>query len=241
MEVCWQIKEKIEDADMVLIGIGEELQLDVDQLLGQEQDVGEDSYAKGVAWLKALQKKEKPEIQEALSFYHELDTLLQKKDYFVVSMCDDDVITESCLDQTKVVCPCGTRKKMQCSTRCVDEVLDTEESKDAVLCPHCGEKMAMNLLSLGNYSEAGYMPQWTNYQKWLTKTLNHKLLILELGVGFRYPSVIRWPFEKVVAFNQKANMVRVNQMFPQIAEEIKEKAVSIPMDSRVFIHESLSE
>ena len=42
------------------------------------------------------------------------------------------------------------------------------------------------------------------YLHWLGFTLNQKLCILELGVGFVQPQVIRFPFEKTCYFNQKS-------------------------------------
>lgn len=69
--------------------------------------------------------------------------------------------------------------------------------------------------------------QWDFYNKWLSCTLNKKLLILELGEGFNTPNIFRWPFEKITLINQKAKMYRVNDEFPQIPEDISGKAVSI--------------
>lgn len=61
------------------------------------------------------------------------------------------------------------------------------------------------------------------------------MLILELGVDFKYPTVIRWPFEKTAFFNEKSHMYRVNKTFFQIPEEMKERIVSVPVNSAEFI------
>ena len=58
--------------------------------------------------------------------------------------------------------------------------------------------------------------------------MNRRLCILELGVGFQYPQVIRWPFEKIAMYNQKAHLIRVSAKFPQLAEELSQKGVSVP-------------
>lgn len=44
--------------------------------------------------------------------------------------------------------------------------------------------------------------QWNGYMNWLSRTLNRKLVILELGEGFLQPTIIRWPFEKTVMINR---------------------------------------
>ena len=46
--------------------------------------------------------------------------------------------------------------------------------------------------------------QWDLYNKWLSATLNKKLMLIELGEGFLIPNLIRWPFEKVTFINQKS-------------------------------------
>jgi len=63
--------------------------------------------------------------------------------------------------------------------------------------------------------------------KWLQGTINKKVCILELGVGMKYPTVIRWPFERVAFINEKAKFIRVHDYLNQLTEEIKEKAVSV--------------
>lgn len=79
--------------------------------------------------------------------------------------------------------------------------------------------------------------EWNHYTDWLSRTLNRKLVILELGEGFMQPTVIRWPFEKTAAINQKARLYRVHKTFYQISDEIKEKAVAVKADSVEFFAE----
>ena len=80
--------------------------------------------------------------------------------------------------------------------------------------------------AIGTRPQAGE-EQWNAYQNWLAATLGHSLCILELGVGFSTPQLIRWPFEKIAQFNRKATLIRVNEKFPQTAREVAERAISI--------------
>lgn len=85
--------------------------------------------------------------------------------------------------------------------------------------------------------------QWNAYLNWLTATLNHRLCILELGVGFQNPQVIRWPFEKTAQFNLKSVLIRINGSFPQLAKEIVGRGISIHENAVDFLnktHHSLS-
>ena len=76
--------------------------------------------------------------------------------------------------------------------------------------------------------------QWNGYMNWLSRTLNRKLVILELGEGFLQPTIIRWPFERTVMINQKSCMYRVHKTFYQIADEIKDRATAVKADSVEF-------
>lgn len=83
--------------------------------------------------------------------------------------------------------------------------------------------------------DTGVMGNLSNYMKWLTMTLNKKLIVIELGAGFLKPQFLRWPFEKIVCLNNKAELIRVNSRFPQISIEIADKATAVHMSPEEFI------
>ena len=91
----------------------------------------------------------------------------------------------------------------------------------------CGSDKTGNVITNDNYDESGYLPQWQAYQKWLGNTLGQKLVILELGVGFHYPSVLRFPDEKVTYFNQKATLIRIHSQLSQVPKEIGERSITV--------------
>ena len=109
-----------------------------------------------------------------------------------------------------------------------DLIYESRLAKERIVAP-CGSDAAGNVVADEEYDESMYLPQWEVYTKWLQNTLNHKLCILELGVGFAYPSVIRFPFEKIAYFNQKARLVRVHSEFAQLTPEIRERSLSVTM------------
>lgn len=75
---------------------------------------------------------------------------------------------------------------------------------------------------------------WEKYLHWLGFTLNQRLCVLELGVGFKYPDIIRFPFEKTAYFNQKSRYIRMNDKFPQLSAEIAERGISIKENPVAF-------
>lgn len=109
-----------------------------------------------------------------------------------------------------------------------DLIYESRLAKERIVAP-CGSDAAGNVVTDEEYDESIYLPQWEVYTKWLQSTLNHKLCILELGVGFVYPSVIRFPFEKIAYFNQKTRFVRVHSEFAQLTPEIRERSLSVTM------------
>lgn len=178
--------------------------------------------------------------EQAKRAYEALGDMVKGKDYFIITTVTDGKVRESSLDQSRIVAPCGNEQWKQCSRACTKDIWEPGEIPDG-LCPHCGVPLTGNTIHAETYIEEGYLPQWKAYQEWLGRTLNRRLLALELGEDFRMPKLIRWPFEKTVFFNKKAHMYRVNQTFAQISEEIGERAVSIKENSVDFIVKAAEE
>lgn len=133
-------------------------------------------------------------IGEKASFekddYNHIKDIFWNKDYFVVSIEEDDTILGSELDKARI-------------SRPNDENCDPQK--------------------------------WEDYLGWLSHTLNHNLLIMELGVSLNAPGIIRFPFEKTCFYNKKAKMIRVNESIYQIPEEISEKGFGIKCSCPDFL------
>ncbi|MCM1136559.1 MAG: hypothetical protein NC400_13415 [Clostridium sp.] len=258
IEMVKDIIEKIKTAERVLVGLGEEL----DTLKEVKATAQYKNITENIPEPQMLPFAEKIMIDEIKSekceAYKILAGCLKEKDYFVVSLCQDGCIRESGLELQRIVEPCGGYEKLQCSERCSDELYDvTEEMLSparklagdkqpgsawksewaAPVCPYCGCPLVFNNVSALNYVEEGYLNQWLAYKKWLQRTVNRKVVILELGVGLKYPTVIRWPFEKILYYNQKAELFRVHSKLYQIPEEVKERAFGICEPPEEFLKE----
>lgn len=165
--------------------------------------------------------------------YHKLQNLIQDKDYFIVTTVTDGEIRKSSLVQSRIVAPCGNVTWRQCSKSCTKDIWEPGEIPDDI-CPHCGQPLTGNTIEAEDYIEEGYLPQWNAYTRWLSGTLNKRLVLLELGVGFQTPTVIRWPFEKTAMVNKKAHLYRIHGKFAQLSEAVKGKADSISENSLEF-------
>ncbi|GLC79454.1 SIR2 family NAD-dependent protein deacylase [Lacrimispora brassicae] len=173
-------------------------------------------------------------IPDIGSLYEKLDRLIKGKDYFIVTTVTDGEIFKSPLEKSRLVAPCGNVTWRQCSKSCTKDIWEPDEIPEDV-CPHCNAPLTGNTIELKNYIEEGYLPQWKAYTTWLAGTLNKRLLVLELGVGFKTPTVIRWPFEKTVSINKKAHMYRIHESFSQIPEAVKGKADGVSGNSLEFL------
>lgn len=192
------ILERIKESDMILVGIGEELN----------------------------------DSKDAVSFYEKLSVVLEGKNYFIVTLCTDDVIRDSKLKQDRIVAPLGTRRKLQCPDACDNALFEPNET----VCPKCGKLLVYNDYKADNYIEDGYLPMWELHKKWLTGTLNKSLTVLEFGVSMNIPQIIRWPFERICFLNNKAYFVRINKTLWQLDENLNGKGEGIESSSYEWLH-----
>lgn len=234
------LKEFFQDADMILVGIGENFQDKFEGIaVADEKNV---TVLEDYARKKYLDNASKSEVTEA---YDKLAKLLEGKNYFVVTVCTDDKIYRSNIKADRIVAPCGSYSYLQCEDVCTEEIYSIEKYKDVLDkgeepgCPKCGKKLVMNRIGVKKYSEEGYLKKWNLYMKWLQGSLNKNIRILELGVGMKYPTVIRWPFERVTLINNKAKFIRVHKQLFQLTEDIKDKGVSIEENPIDFLRNQI--
>lgn len=261
-----QLNQGVIEAQMVLVGLGEEWIVTDEMIMSDLADKNkslyqmfqiartEERFQKLLPVFTAYYyKKFIPEKVERA--YRNMYNLLEGKNYFIVSLTVDPYLKKFGFKEERCVNPCGTYEKLQCEQGCqidfvssevllkeIEGVLaDTEdtacnrETLNCLLgqcadvlenyrCAQCGAAMYFNLLDAKKYREEGYLDHWQTYMKWLQGTLNKELCVIEAGVGVKHPSVIRWPFEKTVFYNQKAKMFRIHKVLYQINEEIAERA-----------------
>lgn len=235
-----EIADRIRSAEMILIGIGNEFRTKLPEMKFADVMIPyvESEYYNSLADSDAV-----------ICAYKELRKLVGAKPYFAVTLNTDDLIYRGGFEKDLVVAPCGSMEKMQCKEHIVeaepvrkkvleeirrlsaeqqgDEKSAVQILKKYAVCPFCGSPLQFHIKSGEGYLESGYLEQWQKYNRWLSCTLNWKLCVLELGVGFEYPQVIRWPFEKITYFNQKSELIRVHSRLSQTAAELGERGISV--------------
>lgn len=68
------------------------------------------------------------------------------------------------------------------------------------------------------------------YEAFLREGDGRRVALLELGVGFNTPGIIRFPFERMVYLNPKATLIRVNRDYPEGFAETAGKIVAFSED-----------
>lgn len=241
------IKNAIEDSEVVLIGIGYGFQYNgfdekLMKIFGEKKE--KEGLGEEVDWLLSFLRSYSCQncidikLQNA---YENLYQLVKNKNYFVVTLNEDDKIFQSGFAKDKITAPCGSMSRLQCVNGCQESIKESEVIVNYIIkeiknpdrkleeikrpyCEKCGGHLVFNTVEQENYIESGYMKSWEKYRMWLTGTLNRKICLLELGTDFKYPSIIRWAFEKVAFINEKATFIRINEKYPQFTEELKGKA-----------------
>ncbi len=211
------IKKVSEDADFILVGFGREW---------YSNETPEITAGDGIS------------REEAVRGYEKIRALIGDKKHYIITLAYDDVIYDVFNgEDEKIVAPCGTKRLLQCKSHLMspDEVKDTAN----MVCPVCGEKLVYNNILAEGYMEEGYLDEFEKYKKFLQTTVNKKLLILEFGVDMKYPSVIRFPFDKLCVYNYKSSFYRINDSFPQHVSETYGRGISVKTDSVYFVNNYL--
>lgn len=143
---------------------------------------------------------------------------------------------------------------MQCSEACHNKLYDNVElvekmieqtdsnlkipSELVPICPICGEKMEVNLRKDAYFvQDDNWYRQSKAYDNFIDNMKDKKVLLLELGVGFNTPIIIRFPFEQMAMQNENWELVRINKEDIMTWVDIDEKAILIQDDIDEVIKE----
>lgn len=191
--------------------------------------------------------------KEPLKLYQEIYYLIKEKDYFVITTNVDGQFEKAGFEKERVFETQGDYAYLQCENAChnklyynydlVNEWL--KNTKDCKIpsnlvpkCPVCGGNMEMNLRKDANFvQDKNWYKQDKRYGEFLEKSQDKNLLLLEIGVGFNTPGIIRFPFEQMVYNNINTNLVRINKDYAFTNKEIKNKTILFDEDVNTIIED----
>ena len=189
-----------------------------------------------------------PELPLYKKLYNYLEN--SKKDYFIITTNVDDCFYKVGFDPNKIFRPQGSYKILQCKYAChnglydytkqveemvknIDEKTCTIPSKFVPKCPKCGGKMFCNIRADEYFVEGDVFHNGKKkYEEFLKKIQGKKVVLLELGVGFNTPVIIRFPFEKMTAQNANFHLVRLNMDELECVIDLGDKVSLIPGDMK---------
>lgn len=182
----------------------------------------------------------------ALPLYTELYDLVKNKEYFVLTTNVDHQFYKAGFDEKRIFATQGDYGKIQCQKACHSKTYDAKDlfrkmdkaRRDCLIpselvpkCPVCGGNMAMNL-RCDNYfvEDEAWHEAADRYAGFLEQHKDKKVVLLELGVGFNTPIIIRFPFEKMVRENSSYSLIRLNMDEAVVPESFGERAIGIGGD-----------
>lgn len=170
-------------------------------------------------------------VPEGKPLYRRLLERVEGKDYFVITTNVDGQFVKAGFNPDKVFEVQGDYGLMQCATACHSKRYSNEslvkqmvaEQKDCCIpseliprCPVCGGPMEINVRKDRYFVEDDrWRTQARRYDDFLDKTRDKKLVLLEYGVGFNTPSIIRFPFERMAAEFPRTTLIRINKDYPE--------------------------
>jgi NAD-dependent SIR2 family protein deacetylase len=168
---------------------------------------------------------------EAMSLYRSILSLVEGKDYFVITTNVDGQFEKAGFDTARIFATQGDYALFQPASGQPEETYSNREWVEHTLplIKDCriptewipktpdGEAVSMNLRCDNTFVEdARWHQQANRYADFVEQASRQSnLLLLEFGVGFNTPAIIRLPFEQMAMQLEGATLVRFNRDYPQ--------------------------
>lgn len=192
-------------------------------------------------------------FNKPLKLYQELFELVKNKKYFVITTNVDGQFEIAGFEKEKIFATQGDYSFLQCENGCHNRLYNNREmvrewlkqtenceipKKLVPKCPVCGKNMEMNLRKDANFvQDENWYRQSKRYDDFLDRTKNKNVVLLEIGVGFNTPGIIRFPFEQMVYNDLETSLIRINKDYPQTMLEIENRIISFDEDAKQIIED----
>lgn len=183
----------------------------------------------------------------ATPLYKQLFELVKEKDYFVITTNVDGQFIKTGFDKERYFEVQGNFEHFQCSVPCQqvvynnkEQILNMMNTIDDKLeipveliptCPNCGAKLTRHLrIDNAFVQDDTWYQQQKRYGEFIERLESKKVALLELGVGFNTPTIIRYPFERLTYHLPQTTLIRFNQDDIRGIDENKSKTITISQD-----------
>lgn len=187
----------------------------------------------------------------ALEVYKDLFNLVKDKEYFICTTNADGQFEKSEFLKEKIFSPQGNYAFFQCSEPCTQDIYPNDKYINKMLnnmispyeidkeyipfCPKCGKPLIPNLRCDEKFVGAPHMKNIENYEKFIFKNKHRKMILLELGVGFNTPGIIRFPFESMAERYKDTKLIRININDDNLLTNISDKSIMLKSDIQKII------
>ena len=178
--------------------------------------------------------------------YRDLDSLLEGKDFFVLTT-NQDIQFIKLYPEEKVAEIQGDHRFFQCSRCCKDDTWDAVKPVEEMIrvmgegtsvpteliprCPHCGAEAFPWVRGYGNFLQGRkYDGEYQKVSTYIQKNQDKKILFLELGVGRLTPMFIQEPFWNLTLNFPRARYVAVNNQYDFLPKDLEDKGMVIVGD-----------
>ena len=178
--------------------------------------------------------------------YLDLLRLVQGRDYFVLTTNVDHQFQLAGFDKARLFYMQGDYGLWQCSKPCHQRTYGNEQAVRQMVsrqrnmripselvprCPVCGAPMAMNLRCDDTFvQDEGWYAARRRYEDFRKVHERSKILLLDLGVGFNTPGIIKLPFWRMTAENPKAIYACLNLGEAFCPDEIRGQSICMDCD-----------
>ena len=178
--------------------------------------------------------------------YSDLLKLVRGRDYFVLTTNVDHQFQLAGFDKKRLFYTQGDYGLWQCSVPCHNKTYDNEAAVRKMVkeqagmkiptelipkCPVCGAPMTMNLRIDDTFvQDEGWCAASDRYGDFIRRHEGMHVLFLELGVGDNTPVIIKYPFWRMTAKNQKAVYACVNFGQALCPNEIEQQSICLNED-----------
>lgn len=191
----------------------------------------------------------------ALPLYQTLLELVKDKSYFVLTTNADHQFYKAEFGGERIFATQGDYGLIQCRRGCHPKTYDDADMvnqmhrarRDCLVpsdmvpkCPVCGGPMTMNLRCDAYFVEDGdWHASARRFEQFLDDCLTRRTVLLELGIGFNTPTIVRFPFERLAREHRSMTLVRLNLDEAFIPQSLGGRAIGINADMGSSIPELL--
>lgn len=192
---------------------------------------------------------------QAMPLYQKLKKLVKEKRYFVLTTNADYQFYKADFGDDKIFATQGDYGLIQCMRGCHPKTYDDtkmmnqmhQARKDCLIpsymvpkCPVCGGPMNMNLRCDQYFVEDdAWHEAESRFGAFLDECEDKKTVLLELGIGFNTPTIIRFPFEKLAREKENMTLIRLNLDEAIVPESLGKRAIGINADMEQSVSDIL--